>query len=880
MKEGIKHRIDRIRGRIRKIYERHFVAKLIATIGAFCLLAGLLYSIPILLVRANSIPLPEEVLLAPAGEEIAHDAGEVLVAESSGKRLYINSSTMSLKVEDKNTGKTLYSAVKGASQASELALLTLSYLGEDNNLYEWDSYTYCTELGSYVLNRIENGVRLTLDMNEGDSGRFNEYYPQKMSVERFEQFFLEGIARLVDTEVIDKAAGDKYKMTLELLYKRSIAQECYAVSYTGTPPRSAVKLLITLAGLLGYTRDMLIEDSEAMGLTVTFAEPAKFKIVAEAVLDGEDFIVRVPVQEMKSFNDYYMIQNIKVLPNFGTAPAKDYEDGYILVPDGAGALFRFNTFTSAVPDYIRPVYDNDLLKDYYFAPEYAEELMMPLFGMIYGEAGNSDNGFLAIIEKGAETSYINVKLASTDKESPSAYNKAYASYDVTQYSSVKVYGPYSDNPATYLADSGMQQVDYTIRYKFFPGKVTYFDMAKAYREYLMKEWDRTEASYPSQPKLYLDFLGTVSLTERFLGIPYTSRYSMTTYGEMKEIIDYLGDRNLVLKYTGFFNGGFENKLNNRADTVAANGSAKELQSLRELVAKKGDELFFDAPLEKVYDKGNGFSARRHAIYDYSNFPASFYRYLPSLGVLRGIAGAEANFYYLLSPRYLDGVVDRFLKEAKDYPKLAISGLAGMNPADYRFNQNISIYQAAEIADRNLQKLAESHELSLSNPMMKNLVYGSYAEDISRESSGYATMDTTIPFRQLVMNGIIQTTTENVNMSSRSYSYYVLQAVELGVIPKFTLTAKSSDVLQQTAYSYYYATEFQKQKDIISQVYAECREAWDQIGTMEITNHSILAENVFLSEYASGISVITNYNLHPVTVEGSELSALSYRISGN
>ncbi|MGF7142765.1 hypothetical protein HNQ56_001183 [Anaerotaenia torta] len=880
MKEGLRHRIDRIRERIRKIYDRHFVIKLIATIGVFCLLAGLLYSIPILLVRANSIPLPEEVLLAPAGEEIAHDAGEVLVAESSGKRLYINSSTMSLKVEDKNTGKALYSAVKGASQASELALLTLSYLGEDNNLYEWDSYTYCTELGSYVLNRIENGVRLTLDMNEGDSGRFNEYYPQKMSVERFEQFFLEGIARLVDTEVIDKAAGDKYKMTLELLYKRSIAQECYAVSYTGTPPRSAVKLLITLAGLLGYTRDMLIEDSEAMGLTVTFAEPAKFKIVAEAVLDGEDFIVRVPVQEMKSFNDYYMIQNIKVLPNFGTAPAKDYEDGYILVPDGAGALFRFNTFTSAVPDYIRPVYDNDLLKDYYFAPEYAEELMMPLFGMIYKEAGDSDNGFLAIIEKGAETSYINVKLASTDKESPSAYNKAYASYDVTQYSSVKVYGPYSDNPATYLADSGMQQVDYTIRYKFFPGKVTYFDMAKAYREYLMKEWDRTEASYPSQPKLYLDFLGTVSLTERFLGIPYTSRYSMTTYGEMKEIIDYLGDKNLVLKYTGFFNGGFENKLNNRADTVAANGSAKELQSLRELVVKKGDELFFDAALEKVYDKGHGFSARRHAIYDYSNLPASFYRYLPSLGVLRGITGAEANFYYLLSPRYLDGVVDRFLKEAKDYPKLAISGLAGMNPADYRFNQNISIYQAAEIADRNLQKLAESHELSLSNPMMKNLVYGSYAEDISRESSGYATMDTTIPFRQLVMNGIIQATTENVNMSSRSYSYYVLQAVELGVIPKFTLTAKSSDVLQQTAYSYYYATEFQKQKDIISRVYAECKEAWDQIGTMEITNHSILAENVFLSEYASGISVITNYNLHPVTVEGSELSALSYRISGN
>lgn len=872
--------IKRAAGSIRRLYNRHFVAKIIATVIICCLLVGLLRYIPVLGIKADALPAAEKVQLIEAGEEISHEAGEVLVAESDGKQLYINSSTMNLKIVDKTTGKAFNSTVKGSEQASDLAMLTVSYLGEDNNLYEWDSYTYCTQLGSYVLNRIDDGVRLTLDINEGESERFTEYYPQKMSAERFEEFFVKGIAELASTGKIDKTTGDKYKMTLELLYKKSITEDCYAVSYNGTPPRSAVKLLIKLAELLGYTRDMLIEDSNAMGLTVTFVQPAQFKIVVEATLDGDDFIVRVPTSEMKSDNSYYTIQNIKVLPNFGAAGAKEYDDGYILVPDGAGALFRFNTANAAIPDYIRPVYDNEFLKDYYFAPEYGEELMMPVFGMTYGALDKATHGFLGIIEKGAETSYINTKLASTAKDSSSSCNKAYASFDVTQYSNVKVYGPYSDNQATYQADSGKQYVDYSIRYKLFSDKVDYFDMAKAYREYLMNQWDITEASYPEKPKLYLDFLGTVSLTKRFLGIPYDSSYSMTTYKELHSILENLKDMNITLKYSGFFNGGFENKLNNRAETVKANGSVKELNTLRELVDEREDELFFDVSLAKVYDKGNGFSAKKHAVYDYSNSPAAIYRYLPSLGILNGITGFDVNYFYLLSPRYLDKVTNGFLKKAGEYDKLAVSDLANLNLADYRFHKNISVYQAGEIVDRNLKKLTTGHELSLRNPMMKNLKYGSYAEDISRESSNYASFYTTIPFRQLVMNGLIQVTTENVNMSSFDSEYYVLQSVELGVYPKFTLTAKSDDILQETAYSYYYATEFEKQQDTVNKVYAECKTAWDKIGTMEITGHRILLDNVFCTDYVSGVSVITNYNKHPVTVNGSEIPALSYIISGN
>ncbi len=216
--------IKPVTDKLRKIYARHFARKMIATVLILCFIIGLLRYIPVLGVKANILPPADNAELATAGEEIPHTAGEVLVAESDSKQLYINAETMNLKVKDKNTGKSWYSAVNGSSQAAELALLTISYLGEDNNLYEWDSYTYCTQLGSYVLNKIENGIQITMDINEGESERFTEYYPQKMSVDRFENFFLGGIKTLVDSGKTDQATADKYKMTLELLYKKSITE--------------------------------------------------------------------------------------------------------------------------------------------------------------------------------------------------------------------------------------------------------------------------------------------------------------------------------------------------------------------------------------------------------------------------------------------------------------------------------------------------------------------------------------------------------------------------------------------------------------------------------------------------------------------------------
>lgn len=654
-------------------------------------------------------------------------------------------------------------------------------------------------------------------------------------------------------------------------------EECYAVAYSGNPPSSAVAQLINVTKLIGYTTEMLKEDSEFFGLSVTFREPASFDIVLEATLEGDDFVVRVPTYEMVSGNDFYKIQNIKVLPNFGATMATDYEEGYIFVPDGAGALFQFNTYEPAVPDYIRPIYNNDYYTDYYYKPEYGEELMMPIYGMTYGVDDRSTHGFLAIIEEGAETSYVNVKLASSNNETGSVYNKVYSSFDMTQYNKVKVYGPYSPESPTYLVDTEEMDIDYKIRYKLYPEKVTYYDMATTYKNYLLEQDSNLIKKESQGVKLYLDAIGSLTLKERFLGIPYNTTRSMTTYSELLDIIKDLGDTKLIVQYSGMFNEGLNNSINKKAELVKENGSKKELKELKEYMRGKEMELFFGVSLSKVYEKGNGFSPKFHALYDYSNVAATVYRYLPSVGIFNGFFSNNANYYYTISPRYLSGIVDDFINHSKQYESLSLPDLAGMYYADYKFKNVVSPYDASTVLKENLGKLSNNKTLALYNPRMDNIGYGDYAVEISRESSEYSTFYITIPFRQLVMNGLVEYTTENVNMSSKNMNYYILQSLELNSYPKFTITSKNVDILKNSDYEFYYSTQYEILKDTMKKVYETCNIARQQIGSTEIVGHSIISEKVFCTDYASGVSVITNYGLNEYIGDDYTIESLGFKI---
>ncbi len=822
-----------------------------------------------------------ELPTVPASERAASlgtielSEGKVMVAESDTKELYINTKSLNISVKDKKT-KTTWNAISEASKkATEMSLLTLSYLGEDNSLTKWDSYTYCVEHETYSLEKIENGVRIRLNMNAGELANFYEFMPSKISAERYETIFLGGLENLKNSGELEEAQYDKYIKTLSLVYSKSKSEAAYTVNYVGQPPGSAVTQLIQVAKLTGYTTDMLLADAEANGFTVEFAEPAEFNLVLEAVLEGDELVVNVPGSAVESLNDYYVVQNIELMPNFALVQSKEVTDGYMLIPDGSGALMKMNSYQAKIPEYVRPVYESDFFKEYYYLSEYGEDLMMPIFGMMVNEGTKDPRAFMAIIESGTENAYITAKLGSADEADVGVvYNKIYASFDTVQYDNVKVFGEYSDNGTSYLVQTEFMPIDYKVRYMLYPEKTGYYEMAKDYQDYLLRGTENHESVYQTEAQLYLDVLAGVTLTDRILGIPYDYEASLTTVKQAQEIVEDLGDRNLILAYDGAYDGGLENTLQNSAALAKVNGKADDWKKFEAFLDEKDVELYMTASFLKIFNGGNGYVTKLHALSDYSSDPVHMYGYDMSMA---DFVLSSSN-YHLLKPIYLKSVVESFIASEDAKRNLCLTDLAAQYYADYDNGDMVLPHEAQAAVNEVIGLLAADRKVAMTNPRADKLVNASIAVDIGRKSSEYATFATSIPFRQLVMNGLCQYTTTNINNNSRAASYYLLQALETGAMPKYTVMASDADVLQNSAYSYYYDVQYAPMADEIKAVYDEYAAAMEVIGTANIVNHTVLDENVFLTEYENGTQIITNYNATTVTVGEQEIAGYGYQMN--
>lgn len=862
--------------RIKNLYARHTIGRIFLTIVLAAILVYVFVSIPVWMIKRSAIPTVQS--REPiAGTELSNEKGKVVLAKNGGKTLTIDTKTMVIEVTDEN-GNVFSSAVAGTETGLENALLTVSYLGEDNNLYEWNSFDQSVAFGTYKLYQIDNGVRIDMNLNEGESARFYEYLPKKMSIERYEEFFKGGIEALRDSGELDKQKANRYLQTLSLVYKKSIKEECYAVTYTGNPPTSAVKQMIELVKLIGYDKEMLLEDAATFEFNVTFTEPADFDIVIEIVLEDGELTAHIPTGSCVSKNDFYTIQNIKVLPNFGAVTAEQYPEGKFLIPDGCGALVNFNSYQASVRDYIRPLYDNDYYTDYEFMPKYSEELFMPVFGAMYGAADAREKGFLAIVEEAARNGNIHMKLASSSSDS-AKYNKIYASFDVAQYTKVKINGAYSDNTASYLVNTGAQSIDCTVRYLFYGEGADYFDFAKGYKEYLAKT-EGMEITYDDgASQLYLEVVGALNLTKRFVGIPYSSEYSMTTYEGLLDLMQQLDGKDIIMQYDGVFNDGWNGSLNNGASLSSSNGSKSQWNKVQEYAKEQNIPLYLETTLTKVWEKGNGFRASTHAVRDYANKSALHSRYMATMGIqiMSVYDGLEHDSYYTLAPYWLSDITDKFLKDAGSYENFAVGDMAGMYYGDYRFRSYVSAEQGNLVLEENLAKLSEGRNLVLKNPHMDKIGFGNIAVDISRHNCDYILFSETIPFKQLVFNGLIDFTTEDINLSKLSTKQFVLEAAETGAFPKFIITEGNVDALKHSDYSYLYSVQYSVIKDKIDAVYNECQAIREEIGTNEIVDHECIQDGVYVTTYKNGVKVYTNYNLYEVETSVGTFAAEGYLI---
>ncbi|HEV7216159.1 MAG TPA: DUF5696 domain-containing protein, partial [Chloroflexota bacterium] len=281
-------------------------------------------------------------------------------------------------------------------------------------------------------------------------------------------------------------------------------------------------------------------------------------------LNNGYFDVTVPQNQIKETIDdknqtgFYLV-TLEPLPFFGAGA--DDEQGYMLIPDGSGALVSFKKIH---PDYLQPfnetVYGQDLYGPFTGGLGFGaslENTMMPAYGIAKQADANGkaiNGAFLALATQGQ----YDVNVESDPSGYITRYNHSSFQFLYRRTASIpRSRGVYVQRVATELVPG-----DRSVRFYLLSGNnASYSGMATMYRQYIQNDMHVKPLTQTDTP---LNLNLTMGAQKKGL-ISYTLVPS-TTFAEAQQIVQALRQRgvnNLKLTLRGWNRGGLFHAAPNR-----------------------------------------------------------------------------------------------------------------------------------------------------------------------------------------------------------------------------------------------------------------------------------------------------------------------------
>ncbi|MBQ6563247.1 MAG: hypothetical protein IJL88_04990 [Clostridia bacterium] len=556
------------------------------------------------------------------------------------------------------------------------------------------------------------------------------------------------------------------------------------------------------------------------------------------------------------------VMTISLLPFMGAADTQD--QGYLILPDGSGALMHFNNGRGNTAFYQQDVFGRDATLSVKRAATRTYQLNMPLFGMI-----KNGLGMMAVVENGEYQAQLNAAIAGQ----LTGYNNAYFTVTyINMESNTLMAGSNSSKTVTLAANTFRDMGDFTVRYYLLDKQdADYTDIASLYRSQLgLRDLQADEA-----PVVQVKMIGSIPSIKTFIGIPYNSVTVLTSYKDAGKVLDDFhasGVDRLSLQYIGWSKQSVRGKivtgleLDNRLDGKSG------FDQLMKSADAAGDQVSLTVDLVNLYKNGNGYWSLFSAANNINSTARQMNEYLMSTGV-KDPAGKT---WYLLRP---DKVVEA--------SERAASGLSGQkygltlnalgNTVYSSLGKNgISRTQAGKYWRSALEKLSQNIPwLAAEKPNAYAFPFIRQADDVPLASSRYDVIDEDIPFYQLVTHGAFIMYSEPLNEWG-SLDDAILRLAEYGVYPSWRLIARDPALLSGTDGADWYSTSLSAWYDDVIDVDVRLKEL-GRYAAMRMVSHERPAKDVSVTTYENGDRVYVNYGLKDVTVQNVTIPARSFTI---
>lgn len=600
------------------------------------------------------------------------------------------------------------------------------------------------------------------------------------------------------------------------------------------------------------------------------SEGVSFKVHYE--LDEDNLYVYCDTKEIEEDNtstfDGMVLTKLQLCPYFGAAPATDIDgnpiEGYMIVPDGSGAVIKYNNGKTNYAEYNQQVYGRDYTTVLLEEPKVTQQAYLPVMASVSGSSG-----IVSVVSDGDSNVYAKAQVSGQNKQ---AYNNCYFEFETRSSDSFFMSGDNS-NKITVFEKNGIKTDRFGVRFYAVEGKdgadVNYADCAEVYRNYLKKYKDFNSTAEANKNNLYLDFYGGVLKQTSIAGFPFDLKKEVTGFSQAKDIIGQLKDKG-VDSVTANYNDWTNNSIKNKISTdMSPSGTLGGKSDFKDLIATDGASVYPSINNFQMESGSSGYFTLTSTAIRVSNAYSRQSKYSLAFGVAeKGVAPA------LLSPNKYSQVFSEMIESYKDeginniafgdYSTKLVSDFSNKNPSS-RNKTMETVANGYKDAKENIGSVLADGANAYVLP------YVSEITNVPVYSTGFNITDYDIPFYQMVVHGSVSYSTTPLNASSNSDEAFLL-ALASGSQIHYDMTYADADLIQDTDYNDLYYTHYSGWMDAAANQYKAAKEVLSGVSDYKISKYELSDDNnvittTYSKDGADDVKIVVDKSKGSVSVDG-------------
>jgi len=550
-----------------------------------------------------------------------------------------------------------------------------------------------------------------------------------------------------------------------------------------------------------------------------------------------------------------VLLNIAVLP-YMAAASPDCE-GFILLPDGSGAIINFNNGKYRESPYNVPVFGENITIS---AARERRFNTVPVSLPIYA-LSHTDYTLLAMLESSAAAANLVARANGT----LTPFGIAFFEFRIRELDTFR--NVYIGQTYDSLCLVDLEINDISIRFHWLKQPENpIVEIADIAANFLRPEGQ--DITSPPAFDGVVNITGAIYPRDNIMGIPVNRRTALTTYAQASTMIRELNaNANVAVQLSNWSDRSIRGNPRPNFSRSSTLGSSREWNALLD---NHQDVLFFGANFNS-YIRGNFLDETRHSARSIFDAPVRLPVFMRSRAIAMESWNIRASI--LLNAAAIENSAQGFLDGVGDR-NVGITGF-DMLYSDFGTGRETPRTAMLDLYLNIMRTYGESRSLMLTAAHFDMLPLADIVMTTPTRSNGFRLFDGEVPLFQMVASRLTVYGGDIINHSSSPERAF-LRTISLGAIPAFDLTYRTIRDIGDITYSHLAGNEYGPWRQDIERMLADSRYINQRIPDKRIMAYEEIEQDVFVTTFP-GHRLLVNMSDEPVIFKGVNVDSMGFAV---